>query len=71
MRTKSSGPQASRRAFLKGVALVGGTTVLVSVTAAVAETADGAEPPQQENATASQGYRVTSHIKTYYDRAGF
>lgn len=62
-----------RRRFLKGVMAVGGTTVLV----AVGREAMVDEAPQQTAAqpasspTPDQGYRVTAHIESYYDKARF
>ena len=62
-----------RRRFLKGVMAVGGTTVLV----AVGREAMVDEAPQQTVAQSvpapepDQGYRVTAHIESYYDKARF
>jgi hypothetical protein len=64
--------QRSRRTFLKGMAVAGGTTVLVSVAAGgPAMAAAQQAQDQSEIKPDSRGYHVTSHIRTYYDKAGF
>ncbi len=62
-----------RRRFLKGVMAVGGTTVLVAVGR---EAMVDAEPettlPKADTAPQpDQGYHVTAHIESYYDKARF
>lgn len=59
-----------RRRFLKQAIAIGGTGVLV-VLAAGEDSADQAQPAVKQTATTSspQGYRLTDHIRTYYDTA--
>lgn len=62
-----------RRRFLKGVMAVGGTTVLVAVGR---EAMVDAEPEEvlsqaEELPQTQQGYHVTAHIESYYDKARF
>ena len=63
--------QRSRRTFLKGMAVAGGTTVLVSVAAGGPAMAEAEARDQSEIKPDSRGYHVTPHIRTYYDKAGF
>ena len=71
--SKKAKPAArSRREFLKGVAVMGGTATLAVVTKAQAAEeapvkAQGASP----EAPANKGYHVTPHIADYYDKARF
>ncbi|MDZ7750394.1 MAG: formate dehydrogenase [Gammaproteobacteria bacterium] len=61
-----------RRMFLRGVAGAGATTtVLVMTGSAVAGGGEAPETAQGAEQGASQGYHVTSHIETYYDKAQF
>lgn len=60
----------SRRAFLKGIALVGGTTVLVSVsTTSASGSEELTDKPAEEPPQSSRGYHMTPHIATYYAKA--
>ncbi|HKK13989.1 MAG TPA: twin-arginine translocation signal domain-containing protein [Gammaproteobacteria bacterium] len=69
--SKRSTIQASRRIFLKDLAAAGGAaTVLVMARGALA-----AEAPEEPAGGAgksgeSRGYRVTPHIRKYYEKAG-
>ena len=60
----------SRRQFLKGMAATGGGAALAGVA-----TSSRAVTPQseteQEKKPASQGYRLTEHVRQYYDKARF
>ena len=75
MTKKLTSGHLGRREFLKGLAVIGGTTVLVTV----AKDAMADEPhealadsvSEQKPAEETKGYRVTPHIQTYYDKAGF
>ncbi len=64
-------PQSGRRDFLKGAVALGGAATVVSV---VSGPIGEAVQPARRSAAAPekpQGYRVTSHIQTYYEKAGF
>ncbi len=69
MRRKSSHGKASRREFLKGMAVVSGaaTLALAAKGGAAKVGADG-EPVSQPE---PRGYRLTPHIKEYYEKARF
>lgn len=63
-----------RRRFLKGVMAVGGTTVLVAVgREAMSGDAPDADVPHEQGAAVErdQGYHVTDHIASYYEKARF
>lgn len=55
----------SRRDFLRGVAAATGGTVAVAVSGASLAEPDG---PKTEKVQ-PKGYRLTPHIRTYYDKA--
>lgn len=65
--------QQGRRRFLKGVMAVGGTTVLVAVgrEAMVDAEPEVAVSKAQTAPQPDQGYHVTAHIESYYDKARF
>lgn len=58
-----------RRRFLKQAVAIGGTGVLVVLAAGE----ERSEPTRQDTSTSAaaepQGYRLTEHIRTYYDTA--
>ncbi len=58
---------AGRRTFLKGAALLSGCAALLTLMkpAAAAAKQPVPQPPQS-----GQGYRLTEHIKKYYETAG-
>lgn len=66
--TMNDQTENTRRRFLKTAALAGGAaTVAVAAGGAVADVVpSGAKPGTPEQPAASQGYRVTSHVETYY-----
>jgi hypothetical protein len=55
-----------RRTFLKAVALISGAAALLPL---AGETAASSEPPLQQAEKTAQGYRVTEHIRKYYEAA--
>jgi hypothetical protein len=61
--------QTGRRNFLKQIATLGAGGAFFAAACA----ASASEPPADEPAPAasqkSQGYRITPHIKTYYEKA--
>lgn len=61
---------ASRRRFLRGVAMTGGAAVFAAgAGGAFAADTGGAEQPRKPEAKA--GYHETKHIREYYKRADF
>jgi hypothetical protein len=63
-RTTNVDPR-SRRGFLKDLAATGGAVAVASV-AGPAVAAPASEEPRPAR---SEGYRVTEHVQTYYDKA--
>jgi hypothetical protein len=55
----------SRRMFLKGAAIIGGLALLLGRDRPAAAKPEQS-PPQQEP---SKGYRLTEHVKRYYETA--
>ncbi len=55
----------SRRSFLKGAAIFGGLALLLGLDRPAAARPKQS-PPQQEQ---PKGYRLTEHIKKYYETA--
>lgn len=69
MSSKSRSEREGRRAFLRQLAAVGGATATIAVTGRAA-----AAPALEESEAAApqpKGYRETTHISTYYDKARF
>jgi hypothetical protein len=56
----------NRRTFLKGAAIFGGLAMLLGRNRPAAAK-PGQPPPDKE--TSSQGYRLTEHVKKYYETA--
>ncbi len=55
-----------RRNFLKGATILGGITALLGIPRAAA--ARPPKPPRQPEFT-GRGYRLTEHVKKYYETA--
>jgi len=55
-----------RRTFLKTVALISGVAALLPL---AGETAAGNKPVLKQAEKTAQGYRVTEHIRKYYQAA--
>lgn len=71
MSVKKNGAVTSRRGFLKGVAVAGGTaaaSVVVTKTA-TAGVSSGRVPSKEKEQP--KGYHVTPHILDYYEKARF
>lgn len=70
--TKPADPKGyDRRTFLRGLAGAGAaTTALALAGGAVGDTGEP-ETTRSEAQPERKGYRVTAHIRTYYDKAGF
>ena len=67
----SDNKRKGRRMFLKTMALLGGSAAVLAAKGGLA-----ANPPVKNRAPGqpavrSQGYRLTPHIKRYYERARF
>ena len=71
MSKKAKPATRSRREFLKGVAVMGGTATLAVVTKVHAADAPTQSQGGSLEASESKGYHVTSHIADYYDKARF
>lgn len=67
--TESSDPKG-RRTFLRGLAGVGATTTVFVVAGGRVTEAPAADR-EAEAPAEPRGYRLTPHIKTYYDKARF
>jgi len=60
---------ADRRGFLQGAAVAGG---VAATGVAVAETIDApAAEPQPASEGSGKGYKLTEHVKKYYQRARY
>jgi hypothetical protein len=58
---------SNRRGFIKSAAVVGGLSILMGLTGrARAETGKKPSEPEEKD----QGYRLTEHVKKYYETAG-
>lgn len=66
MSKKALSESNNRREFLKGLATVGGATALAAVTGSAVAAEPAAKPADKPQA---EGYRVTPHIRAYYDKA--
>ena len=60
-----------RRAFLKDVVLAGGATAMAAAAGGALAATPDRDAPATEEKTADSGYRVTAHVKAYYDKARF
>jgi hypothetical protein len=60
-----------RRTFLKTIALLGGSAAVLAARKGVAARASVKSKPSSEAGVRSQGYRLTPHIRKYYERARF
>lgn len=75
MKSKSD-KSLPRRHFLQQLLMLGGATGAASLMVAGGrQSLTAGKPAQAKTDTASQttskGYRLTSHIRTYYEKAGF
>ena len=61
---------AKRRGFLAGAAVAGGAAA-TGAAQAVGETLAAEPAADAPAAPASRGYRVTEHVRKYYDKARF
>lgn len=66
MSKRSKSTKASRREFLKGMAVIGGAALTVVARPGVAEAPEIAGKPGSPE---PKGYHVTPHILDYYEKA--
>ncbi len=57
----------NRRTFLKGAAILGGLTLLLGLERPAASQPELPTPPQETSV--KKGYRLTEHVKKYYETA--
>jgi hypothetical protein len=65
------GMQPGRRQFLKGMAVIGGTTVFVAIAKDAVTEVSTQIDETAETKPESKGYHVTPHIEKYYEKARF
>jgi hypothetical protein len=65
----SENRQKGRRTFLKTIALLGGSAAVLAARKGFAAKPSVNRKPSGESAVPSQGYRLTPHIRKYYERA--
>jgi hypothetical protein len=70
MKGSSETNREARRAFLKGVVVASGVASGGLLRSAEAVEALAAEAPSADQ-TKPQGYRVTEHVRRYYEKARF
>lgn len=58
---------SDRRTFIKRATLLGGSALALAL--GVPKTARPAAAPAPEPATRNEGYRLTAHVKKYYETA--
>jgi len=63
--------QTSRRNFLKQVVKVGAGTALLAASGTASSLDAPLEPVGSSAGNKSRGYRVTPHVRTYYEKAAF
>lgn len=66
MSEKALGESKNRREFLKELATVGGATVLAAATGSAVAAEPSVTPTEKPR---SEGYHVTPHVRSYYDKA--
>jgi hypothetical protein len=67
MKRQDISHRAGRRQFFKKTAFWGGAAVL----AALGRRARAATAPERPEKLRKQGYRLTAHIRKYYEKASF
>lgn len=66
MKRNSDVDPKSRRGFLKDLAAAGGAAVVATVASPAIAEPVSAEPARADG---PDGYKVTDHVRTYYDKA--
>lgn len=67
----SDNKRKGRRMFLKTMALLGGSAAVLAAKRGLAANSPVKNKAPGQSAVRSQGYRLTPHIKRYYERARF
>ncbi|MGD2099287.1 MAG: hypothetical protein PVG35_17040 [Desulfobacterales bacterium] len=67
MKRQDTSHRAGRRKFFRQAALMGGTAVLT----VLGKRARGATSPERPENSRKKGYRLTAHIRKYYEKASF
>ena len=67
----SDSKRKGRRMFLKTMALLGGSAAVLAAKRGLAANPPVKNKAPGQPAVRSQGYRLTPHIKRYYERARF
>jgi len=60
-----------RRAFIKDVVLAGGATAMAAAAGGALAAAPVEKDPEASSNAPDTGYRVTPHVRAYYDKARF
>lgn len=69
---KQKGVSMNRRGFLKGAAIVGGAAAVSTLSQGVTADTQIVEKPAAKTADDEpKGYRMTPHIREYYEKARF
>ncbi len=68
---KDKGVSMNRRGFLKGAAMVGGAAAVSTLSQGVTADAQSVDKPAPASGDKPQGYRMTPHIREYYEKARF
>jgi nitrous oxide reductase len=68
---KDKGVSMNRRGFLKGAAIVGGATAVSTLSQSVTADAQTGDDPARTADDKPKGYRMTAHIREYYEKARF
>ena len=68
---KEKGVTMNRRGFLKGAAIVGGAAAVSTLSQGVTADTQIVEKPAKAADDKPKGYRMTPHIREYYEKARF
>lgn len=68
---KEKGVSINRRGFLKGAAIVGGAAAVSTLSQGVSADTQIVEKPAKAGGDKPKGYRLTPHIREYYEKARF
>jgi nitrous oxide reductase len=68
---KQKGVSTNRRGFLKGAAIVGGAAAVSTLSQGVTADTQIVEKPANAADDEPKGYRMTPHIREYYEKARF
>jgi len=68
---KQKGVSMNRRGFLKGAAIAGGAAAVSTLTQGVTADTQIVKKPARAADDKPEGYRMTPHIREYYEKARF